>query len=428
MCYLKEKFIILVIICLSLLSYSCETTQLASKKTLIYNKSQLLETIEKDEDPNAQKNNLIERDDKIFKVGLLLPLSGEFYQIGKSLLDSAQLALEKTNNKNLEFYIVDTGKEDQLFKNLSYLISNDIDLILGPVFTNTVLKVKEYLNDESIPIITFSNNSEVSDRNVYVFGLTIEDELRSIYEYSIDREIDKFAVIVPDNKYGKKIKNEVIKFHNVNSNSSSQFIFYPTKDPDYYKIAREVSNYDERKFDLDNRIKLLEESQSESSLKELKLLRKRDTLGEVDFEAVIIIARSFSELTNFISILPYYDVDPKKVKFIGNSTWGKELILKEPSMKNSYFSSLDLNAREKFNDEYKKKYKNNPHSLAALAYDLVGLISSLNIENKIIKREILNSDLGYVGINGWFRFDESGKVERRPLIFHVGNDEFVIKN
>ena len=128
MCYLKEKFIILVIICLSLLSYSCETTQLASKKTLIYNKSQLLETIEKDEDPNAQKNNLIERDDKIFKVGLLLPLSGEFYQIGKSLLDSAQLALEKTNNKNLEFYIVDTGKEDQLFKNLSYLISNDIDL------------------------------------------------------------------------------------------------------------------------------------------------------------------------------------------------------------------------------------------------------------------------------------------------------------
>ena len=46
---------------------------------------------------------------------------------------------------------------------------------------------------------------------------------------------------------------------------------------------------------------------------------EKDTLGEVDFEAVIIIARSFSELTNFISILPYYDVDPKKVKFIGNS-------------------------------------------------------------------------------------------------------------
>ncbi len=428
MFYFRDKFIVLVILCLSLLLYGCETTQLASKKTLTYNQTQLLETIEKDEDPNTQKNNLIDKDDKIFRVGLLLPLSGEFYQIGKSLLDSAQLALEKTSNKNLKFYIVDTGEENQLYKNLSYLISNDVDLIIGPIFTKTVLKVKEYLNDQSIPIITFSNNSEVSDRNLYVFGLTIEDELSSIYKYSIDRGINKYAVIVPDNKYGNKVKNEVNKFHNINNNSSSQFIFYPTKDPDYYKIAREVSNYDERKLDLDNRVKLLEELQSESSLKELKLLRNKDTLGELDFEAVIIIARSFSELTNFVSILPYYDVDPKKVKFIGNSIWGKELILKEPSMKNSYFSSLDLNARKKFEEEYKTIYKDNPHSLAALAYDLVGLISSLNIEHKKITKEILHSDLGYMGINGWFRFDESGRVERRPLIFHVDSDKFVIKN
>ncbi len=424
----RGKFIVFVTFCLSLLFYSCETTQLVPKETLTYNQTQLPGTIVEDEGLNTEKNNLIEKEDNILRIGLLLPLSGEFYQIGKSLLDSAQLALEKTSNKNLVFYIVDTGREDQLYKNLSYLMSNNVDLILGPVFTNTVLKVKEYLNDQSIPIITFSNNSEVGDPNVYVFGLTIEDELNSIYEYSVDRGIKKFAVIVPENKYGNKVKNEIDKFHDVNSNSSSQIIFYPTENPDYYKIAREVSNYDERKLELDNRVRLLKELQSESSSKELKLLKNKDTLGEVDFDAIMIIARSFNELTNFISILPYYDVDPKKVKFIGNSIWGKELILKEPSMKNSYFSSLDLNARKIFEEEYKKVYTNNPHSLAALAYDLIGLISSLNIEYKNITREILHSNLGYVGINGWFRFDESGKVERRPVIFHVGNDKFVIKN
>jgi len=428
MFYIRDNFIFLITLCLGLLLYGCETTQLAPKKTLTYNQTQLLETIKEDADLNTRENNPTGKDDKIFRIGLLLPLSGEFYQIGKSLLDSAQLALEKTSNKNLEFYIVDTGNEDQLFKNLSYLTINNVDLILGPVFTNTVLKVKEYLDDRSIPIITFSNNSDLSNRNVYVFGLTIEDELNSIYEYSVVRGINKFAVIVPDNKYGNKVKNEINRFHNINNNSSSQFIFYPTKDPDYYKIAREVSNYDERKLHLDNRIKLLKELQSESSLKELKLLKNRDTLGELDFEAIIIIARSFSELTNFISILPYYDVDPKKVKFIGNSIWGKELILKEPSMRNSYFSSLDLNARKKFREEYKKIYKDNPHSLAALAFDLVGLISSLNIEHNKITKEILHSNSGYIGINGWFRFDESGKVERRPIIFHVDSDKFVIKN
>ena len=89
MFYFRDKFFILVILYLSLLLFGCETTQLASKKTLTYNQTQLLETIVEDEDPNAQENNLIEKDDKIFRLGLLLPLSGEFYQIGKSLLDSA---------------------------------------------------------------------------------------------------------------------------------------------------------------------------------------------------------------------------------------------------------------------------------------------------------------------------------------------------
>ncbi len=426
MFYIRDNFRILFIIYLSFILYGCETTQIPPKKTLTYNQTQLLDTIEEEVDPNTQKNNL--KDNKIFKIGLLLPLSGEFYQIGKSILDSSQLALEKTKNKNLIFYLVDVEREEQLYQNISYLISNDVDLILGPVFTRNVLRVKEYLNDKDIPIITFSNNSEVSDRNVYVFGLTIEDELKRIYEYSNDRDIKKFAVIVPNNKYGNKIKNEINKFHNINSDTSSQFIFYPTANPDYYEIAREVSNYEERKLKLDNRIKILKELKTEASIKELKSLRNKDTLGEVNFEAVIIIARSFSELANFISILPYYDVDPKKVKFIGNSIWGKELILKEPSMINSYFSSLDLIAQKKFKEEYREVYKNKPHSLAALAYDLVGLISRLNIEHKNITSEILHSDLGYLGINGWFRFDESGKVERRPLIFHLGNDKFLVKN
>ena len=93
MFYFRDKLIILVILFLSLVLYGCETTQLSPKKTLTYNQAQLLETIGEDEDPNTQGDNLIEKDNKIFKIGLLLPLSGEFYQIGKSLLDSAQLAL-----------------------------------------------------------------------------------------------------------------------------------------------------------------------------------------------------------------------------------------------------------------------------------------------------------------------------------------------
>ena len=72
--------------------------------------------------------------------------------------------------------------------------------------------------------------------------------------------------------------------------------------------------------------------------------------------------------------------------------------------------------------------RNKPHSLAALAYDLVGLINSLSIENSQITKNILHSESGYKGINGWFRFIESGRVERKPIIFHVNDDKFIVKN
>ena len=85
----------------------------------------MLETIEEDEDPNAQENKFIEKENKIFKIGLLLPLSGEFYQIGKSLLDSAQLALEKTNNVSARGPVGKFFSEDSL-KDIMKITSGEI--------------------------------------------------------------------------------------------------------------------------------------------------------------------------------------------------------------------------------------------------------------------------------------------------------------
>ena len=56
----------------------------------------------------------------------------------------------------------------------------------------------------------------------------------------------------------------------------------------------------------------MKKENTEQAKKELKKLERMDTYGELDFEAIIIFAQSFQEVSNFSSILPYYDVDPKK--------------------------------------------------------------------------------------------------------------------
>ena len=75
---------------------------------------------------------------------------------------------------------------------------------------------------------------------------------------------------------------------------------------------KKISNYEKRKINLENKIKQLENENSDQAIKELKKLYKLDTYGELDFEALLIFTQSFDELSNLSSILPYYDVDPKK--------------------------------------------------------------------------------------------------------------------
>ena len=89
----------------------------------------------------------------------MLPLSGQHYRIGRSLLNSVQLALEERGDKDIIFKIIDTGDEEKLLPELYNVLSDNIDFFVGPVFTNKVNKVSQIIKKEGIPLITLSNNS-----------------------------------------------------------------------------------------------------------------------------------------------------------------------------------------------------------------------------------------------------------------------------
>ena len=153
-----------------------------------------------------------------------------------------------------------------------------------------------------------------------------------------------------------------------------------------------------------------------------------DTYGDLDFDSLLIFTQNFEELSNLSSILPYYDVDPKKIQFMGNSLWARSLSLKEPGLDNGYFTSLNINNKKKFEEEYFKVFKSQPHSIASLTYDIVGLISKLHSEKEQFTIDMLFAEAGFVGINGWFKINENGKVSRNPDIYKIKNQRFVLLN
>ena len=76
---------------------------------------------------------------------------------------------------------------------------------------------------------------------------------------------------------------------------------------------------------------------SQSAKEKIKKLEKLDTYGELEFDALIIFAQNINEVIALSSILPYYDVDPKQIQYIGNSTWAKKQVLKNRAFKTHFF-------------------------------------------------------------------------------------------
>ena len=56
---------------------------------------------------NIQKSNAQE----LIKIGLIVPISGEYKKIGESIVNSTRLAINKINNSNIQIIPRDTSSD-----------------------------------------------------------------------------------------------------------------------------------------------------------------------------------------------------------------------------------------------------------------------------------------------------------------------------
>jgi len=405
--HINHNIILLLVI--PFLFYACET---APYKNDLYTNKNIDET----ENTSLNEKKEIIKD---LKIGMLLPLSGEKSKVGKSLLRASQLSLNKTNNKNIKLFVKDT--EDP-YKNIisSYyeLIGEDVDIILGPLFSENIKLIAPIALDDKTIMITLSNNTEIKNKNIFISGLTPENEITEVLKYAISKGGNKFGVILPDNRYGLRSK-ELIE----NKSQISKIVLYDPKEPDFYQVVKEVANYEKRKFELEKKLQELKSIKTVESEKLYKILKNQDTLGSLDFDSLYIGAENVKHLSMLASILPYYDVDPKEVLYIGNSLWSHNIALKEPALEKGIFSNIDQINYEDFANDYYKTFNEKPHKISSIAYDLIGLMSSFQKNNQEINFDNMTSKNGFVGTNGLFRFKKDGDIERLLPIFQIKNQQ-----
>jgi ABC-type branched-subunit amino acid transport system substrate-binding protein len=313
-------------------------------------------------------NLLSKEHNKILKVGLLAPLSGSHSELGNSFLYSLQLALEEINDQNVIIVPRDSGfnNKEKLNTAIQDIKSAGIKIVIGPVSHEEFQEAKKY-ND--LIFISPSNINSEFTNNIISIGISLESQLSTLINFIKKEKKKKTIIMYPKNQYSKFIEEKIKK---LNLGNIKTFSYNPN--PEVLTGEIEIlTNYSQRKRSLELRKKMFEDKEDEQSIKELERLEQLYTLGNVNFDSVIIIDFGNS-LKSVLTSLVYTDVDQNNVLFTTINQWFDESIFYENTIKNLYYPSINYKEFKKYNEKYYKKFKNYPNEISILTYDALGLI------------------------------------------------------
>tara|TARA_Y100000385_G_scaffold286272_1_gene347952 strand:- start:38 stop:1189 length:1152 start_codon:yes stop_codon:yes gene_type:complete len=358
----------------------------------------------------------IKANEKI-KIGLLIPLTGENSEIGESIINSVGLAINKINNSSIEIIPKDTGSNSDMALDAAIELSNlGVKIIIGPVFNESLA----YLNKvNEITFLALTNKNNNFSKNIINAGINATSQFRAIDRFIKLEKIKKTIFLTPDMDF----KNEIEVAISRSKIKVKKNYVYNTDPTKLTEQIEKITRYQIRKQNLQDEITRLEKSDESNKELLIERLKKRDTLGNVNFDSVVI--SDFDEsLKSVTTSLLYTDISPKEKYFITLNQWFDESLLKETSSQPLYFPSVNKNNYEEFSSEYYEKYNLYPNQLSFLSYDLVGLVYYLILQNdNIIDQTMFTKKTLFKGKVGIFEIQDN-KINHILNFYKVEDEKF----
>ena len=333
-------------------------------------------------------------DEKI-KIGLVVPLSGEYKEVGNSILKSARLAINKINDSRIEIIPRDTKSNPETTLRVSKeLYDQGIKIIIGPVFNKNLV----YLDKLSeVTFLSLSNKNTNNSKNIISGGINAISQINAIKKFQEFSKLERSILLIPNSEFKSEIEDAVKK---TKIKLKDKFIY--DLDPTILTSQIEkLTRYPQRKQNLKDEIKRIKNSDQSNKENKILNLEKRDTLGGINFDSVIIA--DFDEsLKSVTTSLLYTDVSSDRVSYITLNQWFDKSILKEKNLQPIYFPSINKENYDEFVLEYFNIYKEYPNQISFLSFDLVGLVYFLIYKNNFVINDKIfykkNKFRGKIGI------------------------------
>ena len=329
------------------------------------------------------------------KIGLLVPLTGKDAEIGQSIIKATRLAINKINDDKIEILPKDTESNAlKTFSAAKELREVGAKIVIGPIFNKNLNYLDKF---KDMIFLSLTNKNINNPKNIISAGINATSQLNTIVKFQKLNDIKRTILLTPNEDYKEEILNSVLE-----SKIKLKWKYFYDTDPTLLtKKIEEITRYPQRKQNLKDEIKRLENSNETNKEKKIENLKKKHALGGINFDSVII-ADFDQNLKSVTTSLLYTDVSPERIYYMTFNQWFDESLLKETSIQPIYFPSINKENFDSFSENYKKIYDEFPNELSFLSYDLIGLVYYIIFKNNFIVNEKIfykkNKFKGKIGI------------------------------
>ena len=366
-------------------------------------------------------------DDSSHRMAVLLPMTGDAAETGKSIRTSVEMATlaAGANNLTVSFFDSNLGADA-----INDVLSSNPEVVVGPLFANDVRALKSE-KSSSLPVLSFTSDATAVGDGVMTMNLMPTNSVEAIVKEMQNDKRGNFVILAPDTDSGHVLAGVAKSASKIYGVPLVGVFFYDERDTESIKYATQKASMNVARTAAHTRARevlsdiLTNETitaiERSSIMRQLDNLDKKDVIGDLPYDAVLFLGTG-EDTKSLASFMRYFGVGSRDAKFYGTAMWDGTDVVSDLTMSGAKYAAL-VDTDADFVATYEKVSGEKPNRLASIGYDATNMAIGMIYSDKSHAAYLLDPS-GYNGVDGIVRIRPSGDSERALRIIELnGTDE-----
>jgi ABC-type branched-subunit amino acid transport system substrate-binding protein len=296
----------------------------------------------------------------------------------------------------VDLRVYDTGgRADQAGRQAVAAVNDGAQIILGPVFADSVRAVRAAVGSTGVTVLAFSNNPSVAGGNVFILGNTFDTAARRLATHAARQGKSRILVVHERTEAGVLGRAAIERAVASTRSGLAGSVAFDFSQQGVVGAVPRIS----------------------------------ETARASGADAVFFTSSTAGALPMLLELLPQNGAAPARYQYIGLTRWDVPAeALALPGAQGAWFSMPDPGLAARFDARYRSTYGRAPHPIAGLAYDGIAAIGASASSGRpdALGRAALTRGSGFPGATGTFRLTPDGTNERSLAVAQIRNGRVVI--